>query len=221
MNWTPFRPRQIGYPLSVREQVCGVQSPLPCFRSTVLYSWRLPSLRRVPASPVPRLHRSYEGATTSRPRNPAPSWLRLRVPRAPPLFVLAEALLTGVEDARQAWNSRSAGVPRSGLLRPWTRTGSLRFPGDPSHAFAQLQDPSRAGKISPLAALSTPPPVNPNRRPQREHNIEADTGLQHPLSTLHERRRRRPCKTRFRPAGCASTGRGSNPLDRVERFQVT
>jgi len=40
------------------------------------------------------------------------------------LFVLAEALLTGVEAARQAWNSWSAGVPWSGLLRPWTRTGS-------------------------------------------------------------------------------------------------
>src|SRR5208337_4054627 len=96
-------------------------------------------------------------------------------------------------------------------LRPWTRTGSLRFPGDPSHAFALLQDPGRAGKTSPLAALSTPPPANPNRRPQRVHNIEADTGLQHPLSTLHERRRRRPCKTRFRLAGCASTGGGVEP----------
>ena len=34
----PFRPRQIGYPLSVRGQVCRVQSPLPCVRPTVLYS---------------------------------------------------------------------------------------------------------------------------------------------------------------------------------------
>ena len=51
--------------------------------------------------------------------------------------------------------------------------------------------------------------------------IEANTGPQHPLSTLHERRRRLPCKTCFRLAGCASTGRGLNPLDRFERFQVT
>ena len=107
------------------------------------------------------------------------------------------------------------------MLRPWTRAGSLRFPGDPSHAFALLQDPGRAGKTSPLAVLSMLPPVHPNRRPQRAHNLEADTGLQHPLSTLHERRRRHPCKTRFRLAGCAFTGRGSNPLDRFERFQVT
>src|SRR5271166_6030160 len=87
------------------DRFAGFRAPSRVFRSTVLYSWRLPSLRRVPASPVPRFHRLYEGATTSRPRNPAPLWLRLRAPRAPPLFVLAEALLTDVEDVRQAWNS--------------------------------------------------------------------------------------------------------------------
>ena len=46
-------------------------------------------------------------------------------------------------------------------------------------------------------------------------------GLQYPLSTLHERRCRRPCKTRFRLAGSAFTGRVSNPLGHDERFQVT
>jgi len=69
--------------------------------------------------------------------------------------------------------------------------------------------------------LPTPPPAYPNRRPQRVHNLEANTGLQLPLSTLHERRHRLPCKTRFRLAGCASTGRVSSPLGRFERFQVT
>ena len=108
-----------------------------------------------------------------------------------------------------------------GMLHPWARAGSRRFPGDPSYAFALLQDPGRADKTSPVAVLPTPPPVYPNRRPQRVHNLEANTGLQHPLSTLHERRHRLPCKTRFRLAGCASTGRVSNPLGRFERFQVT
>src|SRR5271157_2918465 len=108
-----------------------------------------------------------------------------------------------------------------GMLHPWARAGSRRFPGDPSYASALLQDPGRADKASPLAVLPTPPPAYPNRRPQRVLNLEANTGLQHLLSTLHERRRRLPCKTRFRLAGCASTGRGSNPLDRFERFQVT
>ena len=45
-------------------------------------------------------------------------------------------------------------------------------------------------------------------------------GLRYLLPTLHERRRRRPCKARFRLAGCAFAGRASNPLERIERFQV-
>src|SRR5207245_3989609 len=49
-------------------QVCRVQGPLPCFPSMGLSTRRLPSLLRVPASPVPRSHRHYEGATTSHPR---------------------------------------------------------------------------------------------------------------------------------------------------------
>ena len=45
------------------------------------------------------------------------------------------------------------------------------------------------------------------------------TPLHHLLSTLHDGRFRTPCKTRFRLAGCTFAGRGSNPLDRDERFQ--
>jgi hypothetical protein len=73
-----------------------------------------------------------------------------------------------------------------GMLHPWARAGSRRFPGGPSYASALLQDPGRADKTSPLAVLPTPPPAYPNRRPQRVHNLEANAGLQHPLSTLHE-----------------------------------
>ena len=87
-----------------------------------------------------------------------------------------------------------------GMLHPWARAGSRRFPGDPSYAFALLQDPGRADKTSPVAVLPAPPPAYPNRRPQRVYNLEANTGLQHPLSTLHERRRRLPCKNVL-PAG--------------------
>ncbi len=36
---------------------------------------------------------------------------------------------------------------------------------------------------------------------------------------LHERCCRRPCKARFRLAGCAFAGRALNPLDRIEKFQ--
>jgi hypothetical protein len=62
--------RQIGYPLSFRGQVCGTQSSLPCFSSMGLCARRLPFLQRVLVSPVPRLHRYYEAATTSRRARP-------------------------------------------------------------------------------------------------------------------------------------------------------
>ena len=65
------------------------------------------------------------------------------------------------------------------------------------------------------------PPDPTRRRLRRLHDFEAATGLQRPLSTLHERRCRRPCKTRFRPAGSAFAARASNPLGRFERFQFT
>src|SRR5207237_7072999 len=47
----------------------------------------------------------------SRSREPGPLWFRLQVPRAPPVFVFAEALLTSAEEARHAWAIWSAGVP--------------------------------------------------------------------------------------------------------------
>jgi hypothetical protein len=65
-----LRSCQRSYPLSFRGQVCEAQGPLPCFPPTVLVPWRLPSLGRVPASPVPRGRQYDEGATTSRPRIP-------------------------------------------------------------------------------------------------------------------------------------------------------
>src|SRR5215210_3241640 len=85
-------PVQVGYPSPCRGQVCGTQSSLPCFPSMGLSSWRLPFLPRVPASPVPRVQRYYEGATTSRARVPRPLWLRSWAPHASPCFVLAVAL---------------------------------------------------------------------------------------------------------------------------------
>jgi hypothetical protein len=97
-------PRFVLAKLAIRcrfvDRFVGSSVPLPCVRSTVLSSWRPPSLRRVPASPVPRPHQYYEGATTSRPRVPGPLWFRLQAPRAPPVFVFAEALLTSLEEAR-------------------------------------------------------------------------------------------------------------------------
>jgi len=78
-----MRPRQIGYPLSFRGQVRGVQVPLPCFSSMALHARRLPSLRRVPVSPVPRLRWYYEAATTSHRDRPSAYGFAFRFRPAP------------------------------------------------------------------------------------------------------------------------------------------
>lgn len=53
----------------------------------VLFSRRLPSLLRVPASPVPRSQQYYEGATTSHSRISGHLLVRFRRPRHPSCFV--------------------------------------------------------------------------------------------------------------------------------------
>ena len=93
-----------------------------------------------------------------------------------------------VEDAPRPGTCLLAGVPILRLPRPWTRAGSHRFPGDPSHASALLPDPGRADEASPMAASPTPPPVFQHRRPQRLPRFRGSlTRLQHPPSTLHVR----------------------------------
>nr|WP_256464864.1 transposase [Bradyrhizobium sp. 164] len=72
-----------------------------------------------------------------------------------------------------------------------------------------------------IAAFPVLPPRPTRRRLQHDHDFEAATGLRYLLSTLHERRCRHPCKTRFRLAGSAFAGRASNPLGHVEKFQIT
>jgi hypothetical protein len=72
-----------------------------------------------------------------------------------------------------------------------------------------------------LAAFPVLPPDPTRRGLQRFHDFEATTGLQYPLSTLHQRRCRRPCKTRFRLAGSAFAGRALNPPGHDERFPAT
>jgi hypothetical protein len=52
-----------------------------------LFTRRLPSLLRVPASPVPRSRQYYEGATTSHSRINGRLLVRFRRPRGPSCFV--------------------------------------------------------------------------------------------------------------------------------------
>lgn len=136
-------PRQIGYPLSFRGQVRGTQGSLPCFSSMGLSAWRLPSLQRVPVSPVPRHPQYYEAATTSRRACPS-AYVFASGFHMPWRFVFACALPMLAKSV----------IGPGALFRPvllsgrfiWTQTGPLRFPGGPSRTFALLRDPGRTGK---------------------------------------------------------------------------
>jgi len=162
----PFRPRQIGYPLSVRGQVCGVQCPLPCVRSTVLIPWRPPSLARVPVSPVPRGQRYYEGATTSRPRIPGRLFVSL------PGSARSSALRARLGGA-PGWLEDPSGpghlVSRPPICRhTLTRTQRDLTGSQAIHPMPLPRSKTPAGPtILALTASSMLPPLSPQRRLQQ------------------------------------------------------
>lgn len=156
-------------------------------------------------SSVPRRRRYYEGATTSHPASRS-LLVRDRVPRGPPRFVLAEALPGG-------WRSRpSLGRlvrrrPGSGW-RPRGRGGISQVPRRSIPCLCPAPRP-RPNQWSLTKAVPPMLPPRPTRRRlQRSPDLEAATGLQHPLPTLRTRRCRRPRKARFRLAGWPLPGEG-------------
>ena len=195
----PFRPRQTGYPLSVRGQVRGVQVPSHVSGQRFSSLGRPLPLARVPVSPVPRGQRSNEGATTSRLRIPG----RLSV--SLPWSARSSALRARLGGA-PGWLEYPSGpghlvsrppICRHSLSR--TQAGSHRFPGDPSHAFAPVQDPA-VPTILTLTVSSMLPPST-HSEGSGDDNFEATHSLLHLLPTLHDGRRRTPCKVRFRLVG--------------------
>jgi len=184
----------------------------------VLCARRLPSLVRVPASPVPRCHRYYGGATTSHPRISG----RLLVSLPPPTRSLLLCVRRGAPGRPEVpsrpgpFGCRLPVVPASYAR---TRMGSLRSSGDPSCAFAPLQDPGRTDVASPLTATSMLPPLGRRRRLRRRliSGLIRSFGTRSP--TLHA-----DVAVHVQgslPVGWLTfTGRESNPLDRYERFQL-
>jgi hypothetical protein len=153
---------------------------------------------------------------------PVPLWFRFRVPRTP----LPVRVRRGAPDA--------CGGHPSGL-------GQLisRCPGCRSVPFVDASGISQVAWRS-IPCLCPAPRPRPSQQVlaswrtcrccPRSQQTEGPSGhmisrlttrLQHLPPTLHEQRHRCPCKAGFRLAGCAFTGRGSNPLDRFERFRVT
>ncbi len=212
------RSRQFGYPLSFRGQVRGAQGLLPCFPPTALVPWRLPSLARVLASPVPRGHRYDEGATTSRSR--ILGRLFVSRPRST-RFLLVRARLVGAPGSAEVRPRPGPLFSRLSLCRralTWTRTGSHRFPGDPSHAFAPVQDPGRIDGASPCRRRQFCPRKN-HCEGSSDTNIEA-THAASASAAYASRTALPPSRQGSLPTGwLAFAGRESNPLDHSERFQ--
>ena len=189
------------------------------FPAMVLIAWRPPSLRRVPASPVPRPLRYYEAATTS--RRACPSAYVFASGFRPGSIVRVRCRAPGdVRAHRRARSFVHPALQGPGLFRTGD-DGTSQVPWRPLPRLCPALRPRPNRSRLAMSSRSMLPPDPTRRRLRRFHDFEAATGLQRPLSTLHERRCRRPCKTRFRLAGSAFAGRASNPLGRFERFQVT
>ena len=189
------------------------------FPAMVLIAWRPPSLRRVPASPVPRPLRYYEAATTS--RRACPSAYVFASGFRPGSIVRVRCRAPGdVRAHRRARSFVHPALQGPGLFRTGD-DGTSQVPWRPLPRLCPALRPRPNWSRLAMSSRSMLPPDPTRRRLRRFHDFEAATGLQRPLSTLHERRCRRPCKTRFRLAGSAFAGRASNPLGRFERFQVT
>ena len=156
----PF-PRQFRYLLPFRVQVCRVQSPLPCFPSTVLFhgvSLLSTGFHRSGSPPSPILRRRYAILHCT----PVAYDFAARFPRFPPsLRALACALPSGPEAVRSGQGHFAAGVPHSGFLHA-DNAGLLRFPAGPSHTYAVLQDPGRIEASSPNRALRCCPRIQRN-----------------------------------------------------------
>src|SRR5215467_2736420 len=128
--------------------------------SAALSSRRPPYLDRVLLSAVPRRRQYYEGATTSHYTHSRSLICFASGPHAvPPCFVLAVA--SASERMEAPIRARIIVQPaiHGRLALAWTRVGSLRFPGDPSCAFAPFQDPGRTDAPSPLAVASGAAPA--------------------------------------------------------------
>ncbi len=196
-----LRSRQFGYPLSFRGQVCGAQGLLPCFLATVLIPWRLPSLARVPVSPVPRGQRYDEGATTSRLRIPGHLFVSLPGPTRSSVVRARFGSAPGrVEDPIRARANGSAGCPPTGVLsrgRERDLTGSQAI-----HPMPLPRSKTPAGPTTPHHhGVVDAAPALPKAKAPTIIISRLLTRLWHLLPTLQERRCRHPSKARFRLAG--------------------
>ena len=156
------------------------------FPAMVLIAWRPPSLRRVPASPVPRPLRYYEAATTS--RRACPSAYVFASGFRPGSIVRVRCRAPGdVRAHRRARSFVHPALQGPGLFRTGD-DGTSQVPWRPLPRLCPALRPRPNRSRLAMSSRSMLPPDPTRRRLRRFHDFEAATGLQRPLSTLHERR---------------------------------
>ena len=106
--------------------------------------------------------------------------------------------------------------PSSGSF-PRTSQGLPGFLASLPVALRRASTPDDPWRLTARGAAGAAPALSKTKASSMQFRGSISS-LRHPLCTLHDGRYRTPCNTRFRLAGCASTGRESNPLARDERF---
>jgi len=126
---------------------------------------RLPSLLRVPVSPVPRSRRYYEDATTSHPRIRGRLLVRFHGPRDSPSFVSAVAL-PEVRRSLPGQGSCSAGCPSPACSRVDARGISQVFRRS-IPCLCSVPGPRSNRRALAIAVTSMLPPLSGRRRLRR------------------------------------------------------
>jgi hypothetical protein len=159
-----------------------------------LSSRRLPFLLRVPASPVPRSQRYYEGATTSHPLISGRSLVRSRSPPDSSRFVLAAALPEG-RRSLPGPGFGLAGCPSFRLLscgREWDLSGLQAILPVPLLRSRTPVEPTCPRPVGHIGAA----PAGWTAKASAMSDFGANTQLRHTLPYASRGR----CRTRARLA---------------------
>ena len=180
---------------------------------------RLPSLGRVLLSAVPRRHRYYEGATTSRPISPTAYQFAAGYHANLHLRVLAEALPHS-RRGRAGQDLGSAGGPCPAFRRV-DGDGISQVPWRSFLCLCPAPGPRSDQRRLTITVAPMLPPCRGKRRLRRSEQFR---GLPPSFSTRCLRFKgsvARPRQDSLSAGRLTFAARESNPLDRYERFQVT
>ena len=179
---------------------------------------RLPSLLRVPASPVPRSQRYYEGATTSHLRISGHLLVRFHCPRDPPSSCsLARSRKSGGPLAGQGFVG--AGSPN--LQRSLVDANGISQVS--RRSFPCLCSAPRPRSNRCALAMTVTSVLPPAYLTVRASDVGYFGAHSRSFGTRCPTLRVSCCHSRARLASgwLAFAGRESNPLDHCERFQIT